>query len=420
MRRINLKAKIAFVAMILLCFVTLIGGVHVFADETSDTKQENLVQNIDGIVDSEGKDGEYKLSSDKNEIYLPFFRAATGRIEIDKPINKLGFITTQQTIDVNSELKNIQFLLSQDSIRYNQKVEYALALTSKDVVINQDIERNAIILAGGTVTIEENANINDDLIVLADSVNIKGKVNASCIITAGNIKISGEIKNDLRCETDNLEISGNENVKGKIYVKTYNKDLNIKDKYSDAIVKLQEKEDKAKSFGNVILKALITCLMYTIIYLIVKKVTKGKAYEKMLDKAKNNTLFVVLSSTIFLLAFPVLSVFLLLFSFFGLYVITLPILIAYIAFLLIFVLLAKYIVGSTIFEYINKKYMKADKLFMELVGVYFTFLSLTLITKIPFIGTYLGMAFVMLSIGIVLTCILKKDKVKENNTNENN
>ena len=311
-------------------------------------------------------------------------------------------------------------MLSQDSIRYNQKVEYALALTSKDVVINQDIERNAIILAGGTVTIEENANINDDLIVLADSVNIKGKVNASCIITAGNIKISGEIKNDLRCETDNLEISGNENVKGKIYVKTYNKDLNIKDKYSDAIVKLQEKEDKAKSFGNVILKALITCLMYTIIYLIVKKITKGKAYEKMLDKAKNNTLFVVLSSTIFLLAFPVLSVFLLLFSFFGLYVITLPILIAYIAFLLIFVLLAKYIVGSTIFEYINKKYMKADKLFMELVGVYFTFLSLTLITKIPFIGAYIGMAFVMLSIGIVLTCILKKDKVKENNTNENN
>ena len=176
MRRINLKAKIAFVAMILLCFVTLIGGVHVFADETSDTKQENLVQNIDGIVDSEGKDGEYKLSSDKNEIYLPFFRAATGRIEIDKPVNKLGFCTTQQTIDVNSELKNIQFLLSQDSIRYNQKVEYALALTSKDVVINKDIERNAIILAGGTVTIEENANVNDDLIVLADTVNIKGKV----------------------------------------------------------------------------------------------------------------------------------------------------------------------------------------------------------------------------------------------------
>lgn len=420
MKKIKLKNKIAYVTIILLCFVTLIGGVHVFADEASDIKEENKVQNIDGVVDSVGKDGEYKLSSDKTDIYLPFFRAATGRIEIDKPINKLGFCTTQQTIDVNSELKNIQFLLSQDSIRYNEKVEYALALTSKDVVINKDIERNAIILAGGTVTIEENANVNDDLIVLADTVNIKGKVNASCIITAGNIKISGEIKNDLRCETDNIEISGNENIKGKIYVKTYNKDLNIKDKYSDAIVKLQEKQSKTKSFGNVILKSLVTCLLYTIIYLIVKKITKGKAYEKMLYKAKNNTLFVVLSSTLFLLAFPVLSVFLLVFSFFGLYVITLPILIAYIAFLVIFVILAKYIVGSTIFEYINKKYMKADKISMELVGVFFTFLSLTLITKIPVIGSYLGMAFIMLSTGIVIACILKKDKVKENNTNEDN
>ena len=64
--------------------------------------------------------------------------------------------------------------------------------------------------------------------------------------------------------------------------------------------------------------------------------------------------------------------------------------------------------------------MKADKQHIELVGVYFTFLSLTLITKIPFIGTYFGMAYVMLSIGIVIACILKKDKVKENNTNENN
>ena len=72
MRRINLKAKIAYVTIILLCFVTLIGGVHVFADENSDTKEENTVQNIDGVVDTIGKDGEYKISSDKTDIYLPF------------------------------------------------------------------------------------------------------------------------------------------------------------------------------------------------------------------------------------------------------------------------------------------------------------------------------------------------------------
>ena len=134
----------------------------------------------------------------------------------------------------------------------------------------------------------------------------------------------------------------------------------------------------------------------------------------MLSKAKNNTLFVVLSGAISLLAFPALFIFLLLISIMGLYMITVPVLVTYVAFLIVFVILSIYVVGSTIFEYTNKKYIKAEKLSIELIGIFFTFLSLNLICKIPTIGTYIYMAIVMIAIGIMIAYFLKKDKdIKE-------
>ena len=183
----------------------------------------------------------------------------------------------------------------------------------------------------------------------------------------------------------------------------------VKDKYPNATVNVKEVKNVSKSFGNILLKAVISSLGFTLLYVIVKKITKGKAYEKMLDKAKNNTLFVVLSGAISILAFPALFVLLILLSVLGLHMITIPVAIVYMAFLIVFVMLSVYVIGCTIFEYTNKKYIKAEKLSLELVGVFFTFLSLNLICKIPKIGAYIYMAMVMIAVGIMIAYFLKGD-----------
>ena len=167
-------------------------------------------------------------------------------------------------------------------------------MSANDVVINSNIEKNALIFAGGTVTVDENATIGDDVIIVAKDVNIKGKISKSAVISANSLNVSGSIEEDLRCEINTLDISGNDNVKGNLFVNTYNKELNIKDKYPNATVNVKEVKNVSKSFGNILLKSVISSLGFTLLYVIVKKITKGKAYEKMLDKAKNNTLFVVL------------------------------------------------------------------------------------------------------------------------------
>ena len=386
----------------------------IFAEEnTKDNGEQTQIATVNSIFDIKGINGEYKTSSDTSDIYLPFFRNAVGRIEVDKSIGKIGMLSSSSTIDVNEPLKNIQFLLSSDTIRINANMEYALIWAANDVVINSNIERNAVIFAGGTVTIEENVTVGDDVIIIANSVNIKGILKENAIISSSSVNVSGSIEKDLRCDISSIDISGNDNVKGKVYINTYNKNLDIKDKYKDAIVNIKEVKSAAKTFGNVLLKCAISSLAFTLLYLVVKKISKGKVYEKMFNKAKNNTLFVVLSGSIALLAFPAVFIFLILISILGLYMITVPILVIYLAFLIVFVMLSVYVIGSTVFEYINKKYIKAEKLSIELVGIFFTFLSLNLLCKIPKVGTYIYMAEIMIAVGIMIAYFLKKDKINK-------
>ena len=386
----------------------------IFAEEnTKDNGEQTQIATVNSIFDIKGINGEYKTSSDTSDIYLPFFRNAVGRIEVDKSIGKIGMLSSSSTIDVNEPLKNIQFLLSSDTIRINANMEYALIWAANDVVINSNIERNAVIFAGGTVTIEENVTVGDDVIIIANSVNIKGILKENAIISSSSVNVSGSIEKDLRCDISSIDISGNDNVKGKLYINTYNKNLDIKDKYKDAIVNIKEVKSAAKTFGNVLLKCAISSLAFTLLYLVVKKISKGKVYQKMFNKAKNNTLFVVLSGSIALLAFPAVFIFLTLISILGLYMITVPILVIYLAFLIVFVMLSVYVIGSTVFEYINKKYIKAEKLSIELVGVFFTFSSLNLLCKIPKVGTYIYMAEIMIAVGIMISYFLKKDKISK-------
>lgn len=75
---------------------------------------------------------------------------------------------------------------------------------------------------------------------MAKAVNIKGKISKSAVISANSLNVSGSIEEDLRCEINTLDISENDNVKGNLFVNTYNKELNIKDKYPNATVNVKE------------------------------------------------------------------------------------------------------------------------------------------------------------------------------------
>ena len=241
MENVIKKRKYLLSILVLFVFFSIFSvNNKLFAkDNTNDNGEQTQIATVNSIFDIKGINGEYKTSSDASDIYLPFFRNAVGRIEVDKSIGKIGMLSSSSTIDVNEPLKNIQFLLSSDTIRINANMEYALIWAANDVVINSNIERNAVIFAGGTVTIEENVTVGDDVIIIANSVNIKGILKENAIISSSSVNVSGSIEKDLRCDISSIDISGNDNVKGKVYINTYNKNLDIKDKYKDDIVNIK-------------------------------------------------------------------------------------------------------------------------------------------------------------------------------------
>ena len=245
------KISVFLIAIFSVAAIFSMNGKIFAANENSNEEntEQTRVATVNSIFDIKGTNGDYKTSSEDSNIYLPYLRNAAGRIVVDKSIDNIGVLSSASTIDVNEPLKSLQFLISSDSVRINANLEYALVLSANDVVINSNIEKNALIFAGGTVTVDENATIGDDVIIVAKAVNIKGKISKSAVISANNLNVSGSIEEDLRCEINTLDISENDNVKGNLFVNTYNKELNIKDKYPIITVTRRKINDKAMYFG---------------------------------------------------------------------------------------------------------------------------------------------------------------------------
>src|SRR5574344_2230273 len=318
----NKKIKsICWIIAIIMVSVQFFSLNTIYANTEENTENKSSVI-LNSIFDLKALSGEYKVSDEKSDIYLPFLRNTAEKIVIDKPIEKIGILSSGKTIEVNEQSKNLQFLFAKDTIRVNSNMEYTLIWSGNDVVINSDIARNSIIFAGGDITIGENANIGDDAIFVANSVNIKGKINGSALVTSPKINISGSIEKDLRCDTDDIDISSNDNIKGNILVNTYNKNINLKDKYSNAVINIKESNKDSNGFGKILIQILINCLMYTLLYFIIKKISKGKLYEYMLNKSKNNIIFIIISSAVCLLAFPLIFILLIILSIVGLYIVT--------------------------------------------------------------------------------------------------
>ena len=118
------------------------------------------------VFDRKDTTGVYKASDDDSTFDIPFFRVSGERTELDKEISQLGMIISNSTVDVSAILKSSQFILANDTVRVNSQMEDTLILCSNNVIINAPID-NVIILAGKGITIGEEGNIKENLIILS-------------------------------------------------------------------------------------------------------------------------------------------------------------------------------------------------------------------------------------------------------------
>lgn len=392
------------------------GGISTTSIDEERNSKENKENNIDtnavtNIFDTKVSGVTYKVSEDKLS-YLPFVRYAADRILIDKEVSGLGTMFSANSIEVNSPMKGLQVLFANDTVRVNSNMEYGVIFATNNVIIEGTFDKPVIVFAGKNLTISENAVLNDDLICYSDTLVVEGKVKGSILGATENATINGSIAKDLRIQVTNLEIENSENISENVYVETYNKELNIKDKYPNANVKYISTEKKAISY-DVIMNAIITCLLFTLVYVIVNRKTKGKVFNVAIKKTTNNFLFVILSGTIMIIVMPAVIILLIILSLFGLHSLAVPALLVYGFGVLVVGLLSSLIVGSLIANYMSKNYFNDKSTSANALGTFFVFVSLYVLAKLPYIGAYVTMALVIVAIGVVMAYIFKKETKKE-------
>lgn len=411
-----LNRKKYIVSLLAIVFLTIFGFTFVNAtseiDETKNVEENIQSENFEGFFDTDFSNEVYKFSEKDRKISLPFFRFSNERMIIDQELTKSGFCFSAKSIEIDSNLKGIQTLFSADSIRVNSNIEYGILFADGDIIVDSDITKSVILISSGTVTINENVNINEDVICLCNKLELKGNILGSVIASVENVNITGKIKGDLRVSTNNISFGNNENVDGNIYVSTYNKDLNLSEKYPNAIIKLQEVKVKNEFSFNIVFEMLLNCLVFALMYIIINKIAKKDIFNSAVEKISKNAVIVLLSGTVLLIAFMPIIFLLIMLSVIGLWAIAVPILLIYIVFIVIMLLLNVFIVGSLMYKYIKQKYIKTGGFGTDLLGAFCSYLILNVLTKIPFVGGYVSIILYILAIGIVFTLIFKRKDEK--------
>ena len=385
--------KIISIALLVLC---------IFSFTTVNAATQS------NFIDLQAYDKIYKMSED-SDVSLPFIKVFTDKALYDKSISKSGISIGYKEINVNQNLQGVQALISNDTVKVDGTLEYAVIMAT-NVEITGTISKDTLIMAD-SVFITENATIGGDVVVLAKTIELKGNVLGNFIAKSSNFLMSGNVAKDFRVCSENMQFN-EYSIDGNIYVET-NSDVNLSEKYKDAIVsKIQTsvitEEEKAQNTLDKVYKCVIAIALFTITNMIIKKISPT-LFTNIANKVKNNSSYAIILGVLALITIPLVIFLLIILSAFGLSAITLPLLVAYIALIVIVISLAKFITGSVLYEYIKEK-ARVDTKLKEAATLIGVFAGIYILCNVPYIAGFTTMATVLFSAAAVITGMTKKNK----------
>lgn len=350
----------------------------------------------------------YSISEDEKDIYLPFMRFSNGSMVIDKQVNNMGGFFSSRTIDINSDINKMSAIFATDTIRVNADVKNSVLFSTTAIVIDSHITSDLILFSTSEITITKNAIIDGDIICFTSNLNVLGTVNGSVIANSSNVDVSGIIMKDLRVSTQNIKIESEEAVKGNLYIESYEIINEIKEKYPNVINKIIEenKIDVKSEIKNIIFVSIV----YALLYLLLTTIKKGELLKCSFEKIKQYKNNMIISGAIGILIIPIIVMVALILLILGLYMIAIPLLVLYFAFVIVSAILSIFIVGSMINMYIKNKYLQNKSNWHILLVAFISFLILHIISKIPYISGIVSALYLMGAFGILFVCIFKRIK----------
>lgn len=349
----------------------------------------------------------YKLS-ENSEIVLPFMNMFSKAATYDKDVTHSGITFASNTMDVEKTLKGIHLIISSDMLNIKGEVEHLISY-AKNIVITGKVSKDSLIM-GRNVQIMDTAEISEDVIIVADNLEISGNVKGNVIAVVSNeMNVKGSIEKDLRVITGNITL-GENLVKGKLYVKTDMDVTELKSMYPNGtfeILTKETKQDTGKKVLNIVTKGIITVVIYTFVaYLMFKK--DNNIIKRATEKFKTNTIYGVVMGLLAFMLVIILPILLIMLATVGLGVVAWPSLIVYLGVILFSISVSTFVVGAAIFSSIEDK-VKFNKIF-AIAGIY---IILFAICNVPYIAYYASVAINLISLSIIITGLTKKNKEKK-------
>lgn len=376
---------------VLVIFLVLVMAVsNIFAVSNTD------------IIDVRLDEGNY-TASQASKISLPFIRITEKNLVMDIDTKKSGLVISGERLEVDKKLEGVYILSAGEEVVIKGEVENALVFSPK---VRIEGKVNGILVNfSEDLDISEKANINE-IVTVSAKAKVLGKINENLIGAIGNLELKGEVEKDLRAAVEDLTIDANK-VKGNIYLKTHNENLNVKYVYPNAKVDVIKVEDKKKAETmlkiNDLLVAVLTC---TIIYYLVEEVGKKKKITKASEKVTRKINMTLLFSAVSIACiFPVIFLSILLIGI-GFSNIGIALMALFIGIFVAVTSMSMFITGAYISKCIVKAISKKTKVYEYLVValVYASLYGLiTIVAPLQIVNS-------MFALGIVATLLFVKEE----------
>lgn len=305
-----------------------------------------------------------------------------------------GNVTSKNTVE------GIDMLFG-NNINYGSTSDYAF-VAGNSISMNGAVKNDGFVL-GNLITFTENFTSNRDVIILGNSVTLKGKFDRDVTIYAASVIVENTvIEGDLKIYSQNLKIEDSTVIKGEL---SYNKDIESdisegaeigKVTLMDSIIKEITVKERVwnfiVNFGGVLLVFLALAVIVP------------SLFKRIENKNKDITLLNAFSMLGFgaltLILVPILFIFLIM-LFIGVQL-ALLLLILYILVIWLSIIFSGYLLGYVIWKNFVKK--EENTLLIGLIGISI----ISILTVIPYISGFASVISLMIGVGVVLQ-LLKKD-----------
>jgi len=364
--------------------------------------------NTSNFFDMQSYNNIYKMS-EESDVELPFLKVFDERATFDKKLNKSGITIAAKAVEILDDVDGVQTIFTADTVNIKGNIEYGVVMSS-NVEISGTVEKDIVIFSE-SVFITESANILGDIIVMANTIEMKGNVQGNFIGNSIEFLMAGNVEKDFRVCSEKMTFEET-NIKGDIYIET-NSDLDISNKYENAVinkikVNTLTKEERKNEILKIVMDIITGTLLFTLAYLVTTK-AKPELFKNLAERFLAKSSVAVLLGVIVLITIPIILILSVMCSWFGAGIITTPLTIMYLSIILVTALLSKFILGSVIYELLKAKISLNTKI-KEIAMLIAIYAVIFILCNISYISGIATVATVLLSVGIVASSVVKNNK----------